>query len=152
LAKSKDLASLIREGAAGQASSVAAGAAYSQVTRCQASYDKEIGPCSSEFGPLNASQFDWMGMSVRTSQFRYVEWRNWSGDALAPVWVGPPTAVELYAHGGDGGDGGGGDGPFKSFVNGEGINIAGEPASEPVVKALAAQIRKVFHGQAIASS
>jgi arylsulfatase A-like enzyme len=121
-----------------EATLVAAGAAYSQVTRCRASYDQEIGPCSGEFGLTNASQFDWMGMSVRTSTHRYVEWRNWSGDALAPVWAGPAAAVELYAHAaGDGGE-------FDSYVNGEGVNIAEEAASAAVVKALAAQIRTVF--------
>ena len=120
-----------------------AGAAYSQVTRCRASYDNEIGPCSGEFGLKNASQFDWMGMSVRTATHRYVEWRNWSGDALAPVWAGAAVAIELYAHSAsDGGD-------FDSYVNGESVNIATDVASAPVVEALAAQIRTVFQPENI---
>lgn len=132
-----DLAPLIMNGRAEQAS-VIAGAAYSQVTRCRASYDKEIGPCSGEFGLTNASQFDWMGMSVRTATHRYVEWRNWSGDAVAPLWSGPAAATELYAHSaGDGDD-------FDSYANGESVNIANDAASAPVVEALAAQIRTVF--------
>ena len=85
----------------------------------------------------NASQFDWMGMSVRTATHRYVEWRNWSGAALAPVWAGPAVAIELYAHSA-------GDGDFASYVNGETVNIATEAGSAPVVEALAAQIRTVF--------
>lgn len=137
-----DLAPLILSGQAVPAS-VVAGAAYSQVTRCRASYDNEIGPCSGEFGLKNASQFDWMGMSVRTATHRYVEWRNWSGDALAPVWAGAAVAIELYAHSaGDGGD-------FDSYVNGESVNIATDVASAPVVEALAAQIRTVFQPENI---
>jgi iduronate 2-sulfatase len=112
-------------------------AAYSQVTRCRASYDKEVGPCSGEFGLSNASQFDWMGMSVRTATHRYVEWRNWSGAALAPVWSGAPAAVELYTH--EAGDGG-----FDSYVNGEAVNIAGEVVNRALVEMLAVQIRNVF--------
>ncbi len=132
-----DLALLILKGEA-EPASVVPGAAYSQVTRCRASYDEEIGPCSGEFGLTNASQFDWMGMSVRTPTHRYVEWRNWSGDTLAPQWAGPPAAIELYVHSaGDGGD-------FDSFVNGESVNIAREATSAPVVRALASQIRTVF--------
>ena len=120
-----------------QHAAVIPGAAYSQVTRCVASYDKEIGPCSAEFGLTNASQFDWMGMSVRTPTHRYVEWRNWSGNALAPVWVGPPVAIELYAHTAS-------DGDFNSYLNGEGVNIATDTANVQVLKELAAQIRTVF--------
>ena len=62
-----DLAPLIL-GKPGAAEPVAA---YSQVTRCNASYNHEIGPCSGEFGLVHASEFDWMGMSVRTP----VKWR-----------------------------------------------------------------------------
>lgn len=112
-------------------------AAYSQVTRCQASYNKEIGPCSGEFGLTNASQFDWMGMSVRTPTHRYVEWREWDGPRLAPVWSGEPVAVELYAHDAD-------DGNFETFVNGESLNIASETDSLKVRKRLESQIRSVF--------
>jgi arylsulfatase A-like enzyme len=132
-----DLATLVLNGQAEHASALV-GSAYSQVTRCRASYDKEIGPCSGEFGLTNASQFDWMGMSVRTATHRYVEWRNWSGDALAPLWSGPAAAIELYAHSaGDGDD-------FDSYANGESVNIAGEAASAPVVKELEGKIRVVF--------
>eukprot|EP01052_Picozoa_sp_SAG31_P048350 SAG31_NODE_10077_length_1187_cov_0.733456_2_plen_108_part_01 len=66
-----------------------------------------------EFGLTNASQFDWMGMSVRTETHRYIEWRAWDGIRLAPVWIGPPVAVELYEHDPN-------DGAFNCFVNSEG--------------------------------
>ena len=100
--------------------------------------DKEIGPCSAEFGLSNASQFDWMGMSVRTSTHRYVEWREWDGATLAPKWEGLAAAVELYTHAPD-------DGDFASYVNSEDINLAGVAGHEAMVKKLAAQIKTVFH-------
>ena len=120
-------------------------AAYSQVTRCRASYAGEIGPCSGEFGLKNASQFDWMGMSVRTSTHRYVEWRIWNGTTLTPQWSTPAAAVELYAHSVD-------DGDFDSYVNSEAVNIAGDPRSAALVAELAAQIRAVFRPSSAAQT
>ena len=117
-------------------------AAYSQVTRCNASYNHEIGPCSGEFGLVHASEFDWMGMSVRTTTHRYVEWRAWNGAALAPVWDGEPVAVELYAHAAD-------DGEFESYVNSEIVNVCrsracDSEAASRVREQLASQVRAVF--------
>jgi hypothetical protein len=123
---------------------------------------------------VNASQFDFMGMSVRTAAWRYIEWRTWDGTRVKPDWTGPAVATELYAHAADGvgvdaagtgiggvdddvGEGGGGGGDcgrggratngtcdFECFANGESANVVADPANSATVAALAARIRAVF--------
>ena len=63
----------------------------------------------------------YMGYTVRTDQFRYVEWYNWDTHQLA--------AKELYDHRRD---------------HGENRNIAGDPAFSGTMAELARQLRKCF--------
>jgi len=63
----------------------------------------------------------YMGYTVRTEQFRYVEWYNQDTRELA--------AKELYNHQND---------------SGENRNIAGDPANAPKLAELAAMLRKEF--------
>lgn len=39
-----------------------------------------------------------MGFAVRSTTFRYIEWRAWNGTAVAADWVAPPLASGLYDH------------------------------------------------------
>jgi arylsulfatase A-like enzyme len=63
----------------------------------------------------------YMGYTVRTEQFRYVEWYNWDTHQLA--------ARELYDHRTD---------------HGENKNIAEEPSSKDLIEGLAKQLRAGF--------
>lgn len=112
-------------------------AAFSQITRCWKSYENALGPCSAEFGLKSATEFDFMGMSVRVAGWRYTEWRVWNGTALAPDWSAPLVASELYAHSVD-------DGSFVGFVNGESVNVASDPANAQTVEVLRDRLRLVF--------
>merc|ERR1712196_408191 len=46
--------------------------------------------------------FKYMGMSIRTGNWRYTAWYTWDNSSLAPAWGGEsegnPPFVELYDH------------------------------------------------------
>ena len=42
-----------------------------------------------------ANEFTHMGLSVRTHDYRYTEWRLWDGHICEPDWEKPPSGVEL---------------------------------------------------------
>lgn len=46
------------------------------------------------------SEYDWMGMSMRTSDWRYVIWCQWDGARLKADWTNC-TRPELYDHRGE---------------------------------------------------
>jgi arylsulfatase A-like enzyme len=95
--------------------------AFSQFPRCTCTYataapDARNGTCpqvyknawTSESGATGAanhhvclftpaSDFDWMGYSVRSNTWRYTLFVAWDGAALAPRW-GAVAGEELYAH------------------------------------------------------
>jgi arylsulfatase A-like enzyme len=85
---------------------------------------------------VERSQFFAMGLTLRTAEFRYTEWRRWNGSALAPQWVAPPVGVELYNHTGDTGEDF--DAPFEVQ------NLAGVAEYAGICKALAAQLRAAY--------
>ena len=102
-----------------------------------------------------------MGISLRTSRWRYTEWLPWNASLqVGPVpalsrflrtprlypllslqvsWEAPPAGVELYDHGTDTGTTF--DGPWEQ------LNLAGEPAFAAVQAQLAAQLRAVYPNQ-----
>jgi iduronate 2-sulfatase len=50
---------------------------------------------------VEKDQFDYMGYSVRTDEWRYTLWVPWDQKALRPLWDAPEREQELYAHTGD---------------------------------------------------
>ena len=86
-------------------------AAFSQITRCKScilAYWKSPSQCL--WDALTDLQytvpcaiapkefFNWMGMSVRTSSWRYTTWCPWNGTDLAVVDWSSCTLPELYDH------------------------------------------------------
>merc|ERR1712232_927937 len=51
-----------------------------------------------------STDFDAMGLSIRTLQWRYTLWLKWNGKTLAPEWNADTVGEELYDHDGDLGD------------------------------------------------
>ena len=89
-----DLAPAMQGG--GPARPLAEAAAYSQITRCQnctVAYGRDqtsyLRGCANDFvdksnftvpcAQTPATRFDWMGMSVRTDDWRYTIWCKWQG-------------------------------------------------------------------------
>ncbi len=50
---------------------------------------------------IQADEFTHMGMTVRTEDYRYTEWRLWDGHICEPRWTVAPSGRELYTHVGD---------------------------------------------------
>ena len=127
-------------------------AAYSQITRCYncnlsywadpLTYQTGCGrdradaqwtvPCAQTPSPL----FDWMGMSVRTAQWRYSVWCRWEGRLLASNWS-HCIKPELYNHTAD-------TALFDVEHNGEGENLAGAQAVAHVEVRMRALLEKRF--------
>ena len=61
---------------------------------------------------------EYMGTSIRTERYRYVQWHHWATKELA--------AVELYDHQND---------------SGENVNIAGHPGNREILEKLAAELK-----------
>jgi iduronate 2-sulfatase len=79
-------------------------AAFSQYPRCQNStlaneppYTANRDVCAGH----PADEFTHMGLTVRTDDYRYTEWRLWDGHICEPKWSTPPSGRELYSHVGD---------------------------------------------------
>ena len=136
------------------ASSDATLGAFSQITRCV--------NCTLAYAAVNASdeckwdadadrkffvpccatpkaEFAWMGMSVRTTLWRFTMWCRWNGTDLAPDFDACDTASEeLFDHRGGSRDTG--------FFNPEGeeTNVASDPAHKRVKKELRSLIVATF--------
>ena len=80
-----------------------------------------------------------MGLSVRTADWRYSEYRHWLGDALAPDWSRAPVGTELFSHVGD-------EGNATTFDDFEVANLAGLPQYAGVQAELAALLLSVAQG------
>eukprot|EP01063_Lacrimia_lanifica_P033873 TRINITY_DN614_c1_g1_i1.p1 TRINITY_DN614_c1_g1~~TRINITY_DN614_c1_g1_i1.p1 ORF type:complete len:730 (+),score=182.08 TRINITY_DN614_c1_g1_i1:64-2253(+) len=52
---------------------------------------------------IDRSQFEVMGYTIRSAEWRYTEWVRWNGTTLLPNYTVPPVARELYPHAGDDG-------------------------------------------------
>ena len=82
------------------------------------------------------SQFDYMGMSVRTSDWRYSTFCAWDGATLAADWDRCHGA-ELYDHRRD-------TQIYDVDDNGEPFNLAGQAATTGVEEQLHALLRRRF--------
>ena len=78
--------------------------------------------------------FDLMGYSIRTADFRLTEWRAWDGAKLEGRWDLPPNATELYDHTTASAD------VFASELT----NIAAEPSMSAVLAKMRALLRERF--------
>jgi hypothetical protein len=59
-------------------------------------------PWSDPCGQRPSNSFTLMGYSLRTSQWRYTEWRNWNNITLSVDWSKAGLqGMELYSHGGE---------------------------------------------------
>ncbi|XP_065192923.1 iduronate 2-sulfatase-like [Sycon ciliatum] len=102
-------------------------AAFSQFPKCGKNW-AWMNPC----GGRLRTQFDYMGYSIRTADYRYTEWVTWIGSELKGNWSNV-VARELYDHKADDGT------DLSAFEN---TNIA---ASQPaVVQQLSAAVRQQF--------
>ena len=135
-------------------------AAYSQITRClnctlayTSAAGGEITGCAAD--AVDASwyvpcaltprqDFDFMGMSVRTSLWRYSVFCRWSGAELKANWSSCEQ-VELYNHTHD-------TSIYDVDDNGEPFNLAGTPGVEPLEKELRALLERRFNPSAHGSS
>lgn len=73
-------------------------AAYHQYPAClMATLNQTRGGCNN----VPSTQFDFMGYSVRTPQWRYTLWLPWNASRLVADWRSASFAQELYAHDGD---------------------------------------------------
>ena len=78
--------------------------------------------------------FDLMGYSIRTADFRLTEWRAWDGAKLEGRWDLPPNATELYDHTTASAD------VFASELT----NIAAEPSMSAVLAKMRTLLRERF--------
>ena len=114
-------------------------AAFSQYPRCMNSTQAHEPPFTPNRDPCcghPAAEFTHMGLSVRTVDWRYTEWRIWDGVNCKPRFEQPPSGIELYSHQGD-------ITPacFDCFEN---VNEAGNANNAAVVKEHAAMIHSQF--------
>merc|ERR1712048_49824 len=79
-----------------------------------------------------STDFEAMGLSIRTLRWRYTLWLRWDGRQLAPRWDGEPVGEELYDHAMDAGD------DTDLFDN---ANLAALPEHEAMKKQLREQLR-----------
>jgi len=81
-------------------------------------------------------EFTHMGYTIRTEEWRYTEWVEWNGTALAPVW-GSVAGRELYDHRNET--------VYPTDFNArENENLADEPAWAVVVEGLSKAVRAQF--------
>ena len=128
-------------------------AAFGQITRCvnctmAYSFSSGLAACTKDhvadaalyLTPCAETQrdmFDWMGMSVRTSHWRYSVFCRWDGVALQANFssCAPP---ELYNHSSD-------RSLFDVDSNGEQENLAGNAEVEEQERELRAKLMERFH-------
>lgn len=148
-----DLAPAMQSG--GPAKWHAAPAAYSQITRCQnckLAYGRDAASylrgCANDRVDENnftvpcaqtpATHFDWMGMSVRTDDWRYTIWCKWQGTKLAADWS-QCRLPELYNHTAD-------TGLFDVQTREFFTNVAGTAETVVVQQRMHALLRAGFGG------
>ena len=73
-----------------------------------------------------------MGLTVRSREFRYTEWFRWDGEKERPKWHAGLVARELYDHRGDDGS------DFDAFEN---ENVASDISFNQTVKELSMYVR-----------
>ena len=73
-------------------------AAYHQFPACDVATGYKSPRSSCNY--VKVTDFDFMGYSIRTKQWRYTAWYKWDGVKMVADWDGD-FADELYDHGGD---------------------------------------------------
>ena len=108
-------------------------AAYHQFPACNTpSFNSTRRQCN--YTP--ASDFDFMGYSIRTKDWRYTIWLPWDGKILEATWDGD-YADELYDHAGD---------DSSAFGKYEQVNMAAE--RQDVAKMLRRKLKAYFSSEA----
>ena len=122
--------------------------AYSQFPRCYPKLDPTYTPadydrmvrCLPARGVGTTRNMSFMGLSIRTKDYRFTEWHAWKGgDILRPDWDDGSQMIELYDHRTDP--------PHSSkisFEQFENVNIARVAANKGLVKELGQQLREFF--------
>ena len=128
-------------------------AAFSQVTRClncTAAYSQQAEQCVWEAAQDQGravpcalaprQDFDYMGYSIRTGEWRYTVFCAWLGQALRGDW-GNCSSAELYEHTGQAG--------VQPLYRPEGevSNVVGLPQNAQVVAALHSRLQAQFGGR-----
>ena len=128
------LAPLVRGSRAASRPGALKPGAFTQYPRCHA----DLGSVSSETClEVPERNFSYMGYSVRTEDWRYVEWRRWIRTALQADWDAAPVAVELYNHTGHHAD-------SPLTFDREQINVANASALQPTARTLHSLLRQQF--------
>lgn len=118
-------------------------ASFIQYPRCKGTKDLNAAVKSGNLLPWDfptnnactgvaSNDFDAMGLSIRTLEWRYTLWLRWNGAKLAPMWDQDPVGEELYTHVGDAGD------DTDSFEN---ENLASKQSYEAVKAELRKQLK-----------
>eukprot|EP00035_Acanthoeca_spectabilis_P013240 m.243633 g.243633 ORF g.243633 m.243633 type:complete len:530 (-) comp15837_c0_seq6:807-2396(-) len=116
-------------------------AAKTQFPRCfnktvMAMYPSVLAPLDrTDCQDIPKEHFDLMGYSIRTNEWRYVEWRDWNGATLSARWDKAPVAVELYGHGNDS--------ALSGFAT-ERMNMINSSRTQGVRSQLSALVRELF--------
>ena len=74
--------------------------AYYQYPACgmkSGSFNQTRGGCNN----VPKEEFDYMGYSLRTKEWRYTVWLVWNQTSLRPEWDASESEEELYSHHGD---------------------------------------------------
>lgn len=123
-------------------------AAYSQFPRCYPKLDPTYTPadydrmvrCLPARVTGTTRNMSFMGLSMRTKDYRYTEWHAWQGGkTLRPDWDDGSRMIELYDHRADP--------PHSSkisFEQFENVNVAHAVANEGLAKELGQQLREFF--------
>ena len=96
---------------------------------------------------LPRTEFDFMGYTIRTTEFRYMEWRHWIGANLTVDWNAAPAEIELYDHRNSTAlqSNNKAQDPFQT----ETINVAKHPDYHQTAAALAKTLREQFEPRAV---
>jgi hypothetical protein len=139
-AEGVDLTPLFADPSGAAAAALAGGAAFSQQAKCYAKnwstprptpeQQRLLALMTCEF--VDREHMDFMGYSIRTTEWRYTEWARWDGAALGPRWD-VLVGRELYDHRA-------GVDPWNS----ENENLVEAPAHAATVAALQARLRQHF--------
>jgi hypothetical protein len=123
-------------------------AAYSQFPRCYPKLDPTYTPadydrmvrCLPTRSTGTTRNMSFMGLSIRTKDYRFTEWHAWQGgEILRPDWDDGSQMIELYDHRTDP--------PHSSkisFEQFENVNIAHAAGNKGLVKELGQQLREFF--------
>jgi iduronate 2-sulfatase len=119
--------------------------AFSAIPRCNTTHDQTpwLDKHAEKYWLCHHSgrkNYDFMGYTVRSADWRYVEWRSWDGIHLDSDFSQPPLGVELYDHRSDAhlrGD--------AYWDHAEYENLAGRPEFVGHVRVLSAALKNNYY-------